>query len=186
MKTIECEITGIAPLLQNKFDVDKHGANKSKQKKKTYDPTEEAEKLVHRDENGIVVEPSEHIYAALVKTSSSFVFEGKKSFKDITRAGVLIEPFYIPLLDKDGNSRKTWDEIDARGVVIQRARVVKWRPAYHIGWKLRFKLIIIDDDNLSVSTLNEIITKAGMNGIGDYRPRFGRFIVTSFKELCDT
>jgi hypothetical protein len=182
MKSIDVEIRGVAPLLHNKFDASLHGENKSKIKKKTYVATEEAEKLVYRNPQGLIVQPSEHVYAACVKAATSFIFEGKKTFKDIVKAGVIVEPFDMLLLDKDGNTRTTWDEIDARGVVIGRARVVKWRPLYHIGWTIRFTMTIIDDDNLSVSTLQEILTKAGTYGIGDYRPRFGRFQVTAFKE----
>jgi hypothetical protein len=185
MKSIQVEIRGVAPLLHNKFDANLHGENKSKAKKKMYIALEEAEKLVYRNREGIIVQPSEHIYASCVKAATSFIFEGKRSFKDIVKAGVIVEPFDMLLLDKDGNTRTTWDEIDARGVVIGRARVVKWRPLYHTGWTIKFTMTIIDDDNLSVSTLQEILTKAGTYGIGDYRPRFGRFQVTHFKELND-
>lgn len=42
MKRIEIEITGVAPLLQNRFDTENYGENKSKSKKKVYNPKEEA------------------------------------------------------------------------------------------------------------------------------------------------
>jgi hypothetical protein len=38
------------------------------------------------------------------------------------------------------------------------------------------------DEQLPVSAIKEILDYAGKVGLGDYRPRFGRFIVTEFKE----
>ena len=76
----------------------------------------------------------------------------------------------------------TWDEIDARPVVVQRARVICWRPKFN-KWKLHFNMTVLNDDQLSLGTLREIIDYAGKNGIGDYRPRFGRFVVVNWKKI---
>lgn len=158
-----------------------HGANKSRGKKQVYNPEEEAEKAIYRSENGKIYHPSEHILGALIKGGVAFKFEGKKTYKDCMKAGVVVEPECIPLLDKDGKQFKTWDEIDARNVVIQRARVIRWRPRFN-DWKMAFTISIIDEDNIPVSTLKDILERAGTIGIGDYRPRFGRFQVTKFQE----
>jgi hypothetical protein len=182
MKIIQCEITGIAPLLQHRFATEEHGENKSRGKKKVYDPNVEAEKVCYRNADGNIFEPSEHIFAAIVKAATSFTFEGKKSYKDICKSGIVVEPFEPLLLTSKGLQQTTWDSIDARRVVIQRAAVVRWRPLFSIGWKLRFVLQILDDNNLSSVTLKEILEKAGTIGIGDYRPRFGRFQITEWKE----
>jgi len=65
--------------------------------------------------------------------------------------------------------------------VIQRARVLKWRPKFN-QWKLQFTITILDETNISPANVKEILEKAGATkGIGDYRPRFGRFMVTKFK-----
>ena len=47
MKTISVEITGTVPLLQNRFPVEEQGMNKSKAKKKEYDPEVEAKHYSH-------------------------------------------------------------------------------------------------------------------------------------------
>jgi len=182
MKNISCEITGIAPLLQHRFAEEKNGANKSRAKKKVYDPEEEAETALFRGKDGNIYHPSEHIFGAMVKSAVYFKFEGKKTYKDIIKRGVIVEPFEIPLMDEKGEVYKGWDEIDTRRVVIQRSAITRWRPLFHEGWKLKFNISIIDDENLAPSTLKEILERAGTIGIGDYRPRFGRFQVTSFKE----
>lgn len=175
MKKVNIEITGVAPLLQNRFNTEDHGTNASKGKKKVYDPVEEAKKCLHI-RNGQIYEPAEHIFQSMVRAAVDFTYSGKKTYKDLMQSGIVVSPEEIPLI-----SDKPY-EIDTRGVVIQRARVLKWRPRFN-SWKLRFTIDILDDDNISVVTLKEILERAGQTkGIGDYRPRFGRFIVTEFKE----
>lgn len=175
-KSIEVEITGVAPLLQHRFATEEHGVNKSTAKTKVYDPKVEAEKCLYKNKDGIVFQPSEHIYQSMVRAAVDFKFSGKKSYKDVITSGIVVEPEEIPLITTEPY------EIDARGVVIQRARVIRWRPKFN-QWKLRFKITILDSDNIAVPVIKEILEKAGTSkGIGDYRPRYGRFMVSSFKE----
>lgn len=176
MKRIDIEITGIAPLLQHRFATEEHGANTSKSKKKVYDPKEEVEKCLYKNAKGDIFQPAEHIYQSMIRAAVDFKFEGKKTYKDVITSGIVISPEEIPLITELPY------EIDARGAVIQRARIVRWRPRFN-KWKLQFTIDILDDENISVPVLKEILEKAGATkGIGDYRPRFGRFMVTEFKE----
>lgn len=180
MKKINVKIKGVAPLLQNRFPEEEHGENHVTGKKKVYNAKEEAEKALYRDKKTKeIVHPTEHIFGALIKAGTSFKFEGKKTFKDIIKAGVVIEPEYVSL------HKKNWDEIDTRPVVIQRARVMKWRPRFN-EWELEFEIQILDDENISIPLLKQILERAGTyHGIGDYRPRFGRFMVTNFAEVSE-
>jgi len=176
-KTIDVEITGVAPLLQHRFATEEHGENKSKAKTKVYDSKTEAEKCLYKNKKGEIFQPSEHIYQSMVRAAVDFKFEGKKTYKDVITSGILIEPEEIPLITTEPY------EIDARGAVVQRARIIRWRPKFN-QWSLKFKITILDDDNISVPVVKEILEKAGSSkGIGDYRPRYGRFMVTSFQEM---
>jgi len=177
MKTIEIEITGVAPLLQCRYPMEENGVEKSKAKKKVYVPSEEAEKKLYKDSEGNIVHPAEHIFQSIRRAATDFKFEKRKTFKDVITSGIIVIPDMIPLIiDKSY-------EIDARPVMIQRSRVLCWRPRFN-NWKLKFIIQILDDENISVSNLKEILEKAGTTrGIGDYRPRFGRFMVTSFQEM---
>lgn len=176
MKSVEVEIKGIAPLLHNRFPTEDFGVEMSKAKKKIYNPQEEAEKKLYKNPKGELYAPAEHIYQAIRRASTDFKFEKRKTFKDVMTSGIAIIPEEILL-----NTTKY--EIDARPVVIQRARVMCWRPKFN-EWKLKFTIQILDDENISVANLKEILEKAGQTkGIGDYRPRFGRFMVTSFQEM---
>lgn len=176
MKNIQVEITGVAPLLQHRFATEEHGENTSKSKKKVYDPKVEADKCLYKNPKGEIYQPAEHIYQSMVRAAVDFKFEKKRTYKDVITSGIIVQPEEIPLI-ADKNY-----EIDARGAVIQRSRIVRWRPRFN-EWKLNFSIVILDDENISVPTLKEILEKAGASkGIGDYRPRFGRFMVTAFKE----
>lgn len=182
MKKISVEIKSSCAMLQCRFATEQNGLETSKKKKKVYIAEEEAEKYLYRAPDKTIYQPSEHILGALIKAGSSFKYDKNKSYKDIIKASVLIEPDTIPLLDDKGIVKTIYDEIDNRAVVIQRARIVRSRPKFN-SWILRFTITILEDDDLSVNTLKEILDKAGKYGIGDFRPRFGRFIVTSFKEV---
>jgi len=177
MKKIKVEIKGVAPLLQHRFPEEEHGENKPRAKKQKYSAQEEAEKALYKTPDGKIYEPSEHILGAMIKAGSFFKFEGKRTFKDIIKAGIVIEPDAIPL------KHNGW-KIDARNVVVQRSRIMRYRPRFD-EWSLKFTIVVLDEDNIPIPTLKEILEKAGHLGIGDYRPRFGRFMVTEFKEIGD-
>ena len=176
MKTIKVKIKGVCPLLQHRFPIEEHGENKKVSKKKIYIPEEEAEKACYRGKDGMLYQPSEHIYQAMVQASTDFKFEGRKTYKEVVKAGIVVEPEFIP------HNKNTWDEIDARRVNVQRSAVVRWRPRLN-EWELEFDIQIIDDENITPSILKDILDRAGqLKGIGDYRPRFGRFQVVSWEE----
>jgi hypothetical protein len=176
VKYYEIEVTGNAPLLMNRFCIEEHGEGSTKRKKKVYDSKEDAEKACYRTKKGELYLPGEWFYAALVKAAVKQKYEGKKTFKDIFKAGMVIQEEEIT------NFTPQEYEIDSRAVVIQRARVVKSRPRFE-NWKATFTVQIIHDDLIDKQVLKECLDDAGFNGVGDYRPRFGRFMVTSFKEV---
>lgn len=175
MKMYEIEVTGVAPLLQNRFIIEEHSEGKSKRKVKVYDYKEDAEKAVYRTKEGKIYLPSEWFYAGLVKAATKQIYEGKKTYKDLFKAGVVVEPEKI-ILDQQEY------EIDLRPVVIQRARVVKARPRFN-EWSCKFRVQVLEDEVISTQVLKEAFDDCGRNGVGDYRPRFGRFMVSGFKEM---
>ena len=70
--------------------------------------------------------------------------------------------------------------LDVRPVIVQRARVVRMRPTFKTGWELSFE-IQVNDDEIQPELLQDILTLAGRTvGIGDYRPKFGRFAVIQY------
>ena len=177
MLKYKVHIKGIAPLLFNRFPDEDNPEGKSKQKRANPTKDEQVEKSLYRDENKHVYQPMEHIVGSMVKAATSFKLEGKKTFKDVVSAGVFVEPLKIVHLKQKYTT-------DWRSVVIKatRGRVMRGRARMD-EWELKFNLICIDD-RMTDSALDEIIRYAGAYiGIGDYRPRYGRFEVIEMTKI---
>ena len=176
-------LTSTIPYLQNRFRIEEHDDTKKLTAgKKIYDPKVEARKAMYVDPyEGNVFMPSEHILMATVNAGAAFKMKGNKTYKSVLPSIIDVQPERIPLLDENGVVLDTWQEIDARPVVVQRARVVRYRPKF-ISWTAKFQVHLLDATTLTAYEMKEFIEYAGrMIGIGDYRPRFGRFYVSSFK-----
>ena len=176
-RNIEVTIEGIAPLLQHRFpDDNPETTAKSKRKTGIKDYRAESEQSAYRTPDGKLYQPAAHIEAALVKGATSFQIpgKGKKTYKDLFRSSVFVMPDAIP------HEIQTY-EIDARPVVVVRARVMRYRPKLN-KWRLSF-ILQIQDPDLPPSVVKEILDYTGLRvGIGDYRPRFGRFTVVEWKD----
>jgi hypothetical protein len=170
----EVIIRGTAPLLQNRFDDEQDDSLKKSGKQ--YDKQKDAEKALYKKGNK-VCQPATHIEGAMVKAATSFMLKGKKTFKDAFRGGVFVEPDMIP------HKHQKW-EIDLQNVVIQRSRVVRSRPKFN-KWELEFQILCIDE-RVTPAIIKQILVDAGkFHGIGDYRPRFGRFEVIKFTKIAN-
>lgn len=170
-------IRGIAPLLFNRFPDEDNPEGKSRQKTAHSTRDEQVEKSLYRDEKGKVYQPAEHIIGAMIKAASAFKLEGKKTYRDVVSAGVFIEPMKIVHVKQKYIT-------DWRSVVIKatRGRVMRGRARMDT-WELKFDLICIDD-RMDDNALKEIIKYAGgYIGVGDYRPRYGRFEVLSLEKV---
>lgn len=173
MVKVNVKVKGTAPLLMNKFITDT--SLDSKRGKKVYVPEEEAEKKTYRTESGKLYLPNTHFKASMIKSATDFKMTGRKTYKDYVRAGVFIVEQEIVLDQQEY-------KIFACPVVIQRARVMSWRPMFK-EWSCSFT-IEITDDFINVTTLKEILESAGKyKAVGDFRPEYGRFEVIEFKKI---
>ena len=69
-----------------------------------------------------------------------------------------------------------------KSVIINKARIVKVRPMVPTGWKLKFSLEYDDTVIADAESLFKCIVDAGaLIGLGDWRPKFGRFTVEILK-----
>ena len=167
---VDVEIKGIRPLLQNdSFDEDSIKTKSGK----VYIDKEEAEKRLIFGKGKTICQKASHLEACMVKSATDFKFKGQKTFKDVVKAGVVVNPLFVPHLNT------SW-EIDKQSVKIGKARVPRCRPRFD-DWNLKFE-IQISDDRIEPITLKSILENAGLYvGIGDYRPRYGLFEVTSWQ-----
>lgn len=190
MYTVNVTIKGVAPLMQHRFPMPDL-ADMSKGSKKSTgskDYTQEWHDYLYADGSGQIYQPSSHIEGAITKAAVSFKVAGKrgKSYKDLIAANVVIDPERIPHVgytvpdELDADADKPL-YLDVRPVIIQRARVVRIRPTFKAGWELSFEALVNDDD-IHPDTLQDIFVLAGKAvGLGDYRPKFGRFSVVKYE-----
>jgi hypothetical protein len=190
MYQVSTRVKGISALLQHRFpmpDYENLGKGGTKHTG-AKDYTQEWRGHLYVDK-GYIYQPSIHFELSMVKAAANFKVTGKrgKSYKDLVSANVIIDPEKIPHgiaepqeLDTDADKVLY---LDMRPVVIQRARVVCLRPAFKAGWELAFTINVMDDE-LPSGILQDILVLAGKTvGVGDYRPKFGRFSVTQFEVL---
>ena len=105
----------------------------------------------------------------------------RKSALDLVKAGV------FPLDDLADTGVKDWDYVDRRRAVIQHSAITRARPALAIGWQVTFKLLVSLPEYITPTLLLELASEAGkLNGMGDYRPTFGRFQVVRFEVAAIT
>jgi len=189
MYTIEATIKGVAPLMQHRYPIPdlasmSKGGHKSTGAK---DYSQEWKEYLYANAAGQIYQPSSHIEGAMIKAAAGFKVTGKrgKSYKDLFSANVFVDPVEIlhgialpEELDTDGDKPLY---LDMRPVVVMRARVVRIRPTFKPGWELAFTINVIDDE-VGNEIVNDVLILAGKTvGIGDFRPKFGRFMVTRFE-----
>ena len=190
MYSVSVRVKGVAPLIQHRFPIPDFSTLSKGGKKSTgaKDYTTEWKDYFYADSDGQIYQPSSHFEGALVKAAVNFKVTGKrgKSYKDLFSANTVVDPDRIPHVgftvpeELDADADKPL-HLDVRPVIVQRARVVRIRPRFKAGWELAFE-IQCGDDEIQPDLLQDVLTLAGRTvGIGDYRPKFGRFNVTHFE-----
>lgn len=178
-RTYHVRIDGVAPLLMHSPS----GLGGEKKARGVIpSPEEECEGALYKDGEGNIIVPARCIEGAIVKAASgkTAVGQGKKTYKGFILAGLQVVQDE-PKLIADPKYK-----IDSRRAVIARAGIIRNRPRFD-KWALEFDIRIIDQYLLGHgqnTNIRDILEKAGaLVGLLDFRPRFGRFVVTDFKML---
>ena len=167
-------IKGVVPLLHHKFTASTERAGRQ-----TYDPKEEAKKRLYLNKDGVPIQPAVHLEGCFIKSATNFKMKGRKTYTNFCKASLMILEREIPF---DNEQATAW-VIDEQPVVINRARVLCWRPRWD-EWSFHFTLRNLQPSMLDDLTLRKIVEYGGMFvGIGDFRPKFGRFEVAEFEPI---
>lgn len=189
MYSINVSIEGIAPLMQHRYPLPDFNDLSKGGKKKTgeTDYSQEWREYIYATPEGDIYQPATHLDGAMTKAAAGYKIQGArgKTYKDLFKGNVFASPDAIlhgvkvpESLDADADKPLY---LDVRPVVVQRARVVRIRPCFKAGWQLDFEITVLDDQ-VPANVVNEVLTLAGRTvGIGDFRPRFGRFMITKFE-----
>lgn len=187
MKMIEMKIQGVVPLIMhngdlanrnNRFTREIAAINKKKSKRTDLD-FDRLERLEWEgglwQKDGKPCIPADAIHALVIggarKTRSGKVAE----------AGVWCDE--DALVEYSGP--KTIDGlyenkqfVDQRGVRVQRSRIIRTRPIFR-AWSATIKLVF-DPNQTNEQDVREWVRVGGEQiGLGDYRPRFGRFLIAA-------
>ena len=190
MKTAKYRIKGLSPLLMhnerlaNPFDdITRAMKGITGKRKKTDDDLLEIARLewlgglYYTEANGIHV-PGYNLLAAIIG--------GGKVHKlgTAVKRSAIVESDELPVIYE--GSAKPDDLfadkrfVDMRSVKVGTSKVMRCRPKFN-EWQIDFALLF-DEAGINRSDLDRCVETAGqMVGLGDYRPRFGRFEIAEAK-----
>lgn len=185
MQTLKIKITGTRPLLvhsdrfSNPLDpmTKEHKALTSKRKK-----TDEDHELIARSEwaGGLYYDDKLGPYIPGVNIESAIISGGKlsKLGTQLKRSIEVLDERCKLIYEGPRDMKGLWDArfYDARSVKVQAARLMRYRPLFR-DWSLECT-IMFDEETIDRNQVVKCVTDAGLYcGIGDYRPKFGRFDV---------
>lgn len=131
---------------------------------------------LYTDEDGVIAVPGYNLLACIIN--------GGKLHKlgtAVKRAAIVAEDWAPVKYDGPKNADKLFENkgfVDIRSVKVGTAKVARCRPIFK-AWQCTFT-VAFDDSTLQASELDMCVKSAGMMvGLGDYRPRFGRFEVVN-------
>jgi hypothetical protein len=176
--SVRIQIEGVAMILFHRYDPEQIEAQAKAKKGSLEKRTDNIEASLYRDEEGTLCIPNFAIKSCICNAARSVQDprSKRKSAQDLFRAAILIGPEMASLGTKD------YDGIDKRGVRVQMARVTRCRPFLNKGWKCEFTVDVLEPSFITEDLLRDIIDRAGkFHGLMDFRPDYGRFMVTEWK-----
>jgi len=197
MKKYEIELEGITPLLMNsnrmvgKLD----GTRKRAGEAVKGEPEEWRDKMYYTKEEGLNI-PSLNIETCFYQAAKGIKISGKEYAGRYFNGAIFVEAANVPILvggkkiiDVDAALKEIPNliNVDVRVACLKNGVKKSSQLRYRLsvsGWKIKFVLIDAADGLVSKEKIEETINKAGMLfGFFDWRPRFGRFMLKSIKEV---
>jgi hypothetical protein len=195
INTAEVEIRGLKSLLMSSpkemyLDAIESPMVYSKLKTKKTDPKSEAEKRAYRNKDhgwtGDLCVPAKCIQRCLEEAAKKFKTKrGTASTSQAVKGSVTVEPEFIPILDGEGINQVFDYEVNADKVKISATKgsVIRYRPEIK-EWTLKFRIQWMPElYQLNESALQNLVERAGYEGLLDYRPKYGIFEVVKFVVL---
>lgn len=186
MKTVAVKLTGTSPLLMHS---DRFANPLNPLTKAHKELTARRKKT---DDDQIAIARSEYIGGCYWRKETGFYIPGQNLDACLIAAaklqklgvkfkqGVQVLEDDLPLAGLEKlTPEKAWenpDYVDARGVKVSQAKIIRYRPIFR-QWAMN-ATVAFNPDVVSANEVKKAIEDAGaLIGIGDYRPRFGRFKV---------
>jgi hypothetical protein len=189
MKTIKVKWSGIRPLVMHNglmADPTNPMVRRIKEitskgsKKMTDSDYEERDRLeweagLYWDSEDGLIMPSDNIERCVQLGAQK-----SRIGKDV-QAAVFCANTHVPIVyDGPKDKDKLYDDPRfslRKGVAVQKSRIIRIRPMIPTGWTMAFDLEF-DEGIVNPKNLMKAMTDAGsLVGLGDWRPKFGRFLV---------
>ncbi|MFC1531145.1 hypothetical protein ACFL5T_02760 [Gemmatimonadota bacterium] len=184
-KTLNVRLTGTAPLVMHNGQLadplNEHTKALKQVTSKRKKTDADHEKMAHLEFLGSLYVNGDGEPIIPDRMLEAVIIEGAKKSKNgpQAKAGVFVMKHAV--LDYDGphDAEGLWEKPEFRltaGVRVQRARVMRTRPKFD-EWAADVE-ITYNDDVANDTDIVEWLEKAGeVVGLGDWRPRYGRFTV---------
>lgn len=177
---VSVTLQGSSDLLFHRWNSESVDAKARAGKNSKTKKSDDVESYVWRNNAGELCIPGEYLRMAIITTAKykQDPRSPRKSAMDLYKAGV------VSLTNLAGLGKDTWDYADTRRCVVQRSGINRTRPAMRAGWRASFDLQVLTPEYIDPDSLYDVIAMAGrLNGIGDFRPTFGRFNVVEYTRL---
>jgi hypothetical protein len=177
---VSLTIRGEADLLFHRWNCEAVEAKSKAAKGSAAKKTDNIESYVYRNEAGEICLPGEYLRQAVISAAKfrQDPRSPRKSAVDLVKAAV------VSLTPLASLGVTEWDYEHRCRVQVQRNGVTRVRPALRAGWQASFVFAVNLPEYVSQEMLLGLLTDAGrLVGVGDFRPTYGRFQVTSFTVL---
>lgn len=171
-------IAGTSPMLFHRWSVEGIAEKAAAAKGSAAKKSDNLESYVWRTADGEIGLPGEYVRQSVIMAAKfrQDPRSPRKSAMDLYKAAVVSLTELSPL------GTTEWDYLDQRRVMVQRSGVTRVRPAFLPGWSASFEFQIQLPEYVPGQDLLEVLVNAGrLVGVGDFRPTYGRFAVTSFE-----
>lgn len=182
--TVSVTVEGASDILFHAWNCEAVKEKGSSKKGSAAKKTDNLESYVYRDDDGCICLPGEYLRGAIIHAAKfrQDPRSPRKSAMDLYKAGIVtLEPL-VKIFTASGKPSKQWDYEHRCRVTIQRAGITRVRPAFKKGWTATAELMVNLPEYIEPSELNSVISAAGrLIGLADFRPTYGRFVVTHFE-----
>lgn len=181
--TVHVEIEGQADLLCHRWSNEAVAAKATAAKNSVAKKTDDVQSYVYRDDADNICIPNRYLQRSIIEAGRFHQDprSPRKSAFDLLKAAVVVTPHLAPIL-VGGEPTQDWDYLDRQRVQVQRNAITRERPAFRAGWRLRYEIVVLLPDYVGPVFLRRLTDDAGrFIGLGDFRPSYGRFAVSSWQ-----
>lgn len=175
---VSFQLTGSSDLLFHRWNCESVDAKAKAAKNSKAKKTDDVESYVWRNDAGDLCIPGEYIRQSILLAAKyrQDPRSPRKSAMDLFKAGI------VSLTPLASLGKSDWDYLDTRRVTVQRAGINRTRPAMKAGWVSEFVIQVLTPEYISPDFLHDVLSMSGrLVGVGDFRPTFGRFMVTHYE-----